>query len=66
MNWKGVKMSIKRQIAKLLENHGYTLKRQTNHLIWVNPRGQVIVTPSTPSDHRTVKNIFAIIKRQVA
>lgn len=59
-------MSTKRQIAKILENHGYTLKRRTNHLVWVSPRGQVIVTPSTPSDHRTVKNILAIVKRQIA
>jgi hypothetical protein len=58
-------MTVMNQIAELMQSYGYSLKRQAKHKIWINSKGQVIVTAKTPSDVRAIKNIKSLIYRQI-
>lgn len=33
------------------------------HLAWKSPNGGMVVSPSTPSDSRAVKNVLAMLKK---
>ena len=40
-----------------------TLRQGSGHLEWRSPDGEVIITPSTPSDHRSYRNSRARLRR---
>ena len=53
-----------RALAKLAEAQGWTVTRTRNgHLKWVSPQGSVVISPSTPSDWRSMKNHLAHLRR---
>lgn len=51
--------------ARLARKAGWTVTRcQSRHIQWKPPGGgEIIVTSSTPSDSRTVKNELAMLRR---
>ena len=53
-----------RSLARTARDHGWTISlRGSGHLAWRSPDGEVIITPSTPSDHRSAKNSRARLRR---
>lgn len=59
------KKEIKRLVA-LAEEQGWTVEvRRTNHLCFKAPDGESMVfAPATPSDHRSMKNVRAQLRRE--
>ena len=56
--------SRKSDIARLADQYGYTLKRSTNHLVWIHAiTGFVVTTAKSDSDHRAKRNIEAHFRR---
>lgn len=52
------------QLRQLCESHGYTLIRHSRHLVWRHPvTGHQIVTATSVSDRRALRNIQALIRR---
>lgn len=51
-----------KEIAKLMEDYGFRLKRQNKHLVW-EKNGFTVVTAVTCSDHRGIKNIERVVKK---
>ena len=46
-----------------MKEKGFTLIRSGKHNIWRDKTGLQIVTSVSPSDHRTLKNLEASIKK---
>ncbi len=58
--------NAERQVAELLEQHGFALKRAKRHQVWYSPVLNLqIVFPSTGSDHRGWRNALADLKRRI-
>lgn len=56
---KDLRALAKRYVAK-----GWTLKpTRSGHIKWTAPGGQVVISGSTPSDWRSVKNTAAHLAR---
>jgi hypothetical protein len=50
--------------ARAARAKGWTIGlRGSGHLEWRSPDGEVIITPSTPSDHRSYRNSRARLRR---
>lgn len=56
-------MNMKTALKNLMNENGFTLIRCGKHNIWKDKNGLQIVTSVSPSDHRTLKNIEATIKK---
>ena len=53
-----------RSLARTARASGWLItRRKSGHLAWRSPDGEVIITPSTPSDHRSSKNARARLRR---
>jgi predicted RNA binding protein YcfA (HicA-like mRNA interferase family) len=53
-----------RDLARQAAAQGWTIRRtKSSHLIWISPTGARVVTSSTPSDTRAVRNHRARLKR---
>ena len=57
------KATTVKQIVSLASKYGFKLIRSKKHLVFRNDYGIQFVTAASPSDHRAVKNIKALIKR---
>ena len=56
--------SRKTEINRLADQYGYTLKRNTNHLVWVHAiTGFVVTTGKSDSDYRAQRNTEARFRR---
>lgn len=60
--------SGRREIEQLMRQLGFSLVRRTGsgHLCWQHPSGVRYTTPSSPSDHRGLRNARADIRRALA
>ena len=47
---------LRKELSDIATANGFELVRTTNHLIWRHACGAQVVTPKTPSDHRSIKN----------
>ena len=57
---------FKKELNVLMLNNGFTLARETKHLIWVNEGANVsISTSKTPSGVMVIKQIKRDIRRQL-
>jgi hypothetical protein len=56
-------VNLKTALKKLMKEKGFTLIRSGKHNIWRDKTGLQIVTSVSPSDHRTLKNLEASIKK---
>jgi hypothetical protein len=53
-----------RSIARTARDRGWAIShRQSGHLAWRSPDDAVVITPSTPGDHRSTRNARARLKR---
>jgi hypothetical protein len=53
------------QMATWAAAHGWTITRTKNdHLKWRGPEGQLVVSASTPSDHRAITAIRVRLRRE--
>lgn len=70
-------MSSRREVQALVrvaEQQGWTVEHtKNNHLKWLSPRGGIVYSSSTPSDHRALANLkrdlrvygfIAVVKNQ--
>jgi hypothetical protein len=46
-----------------MSRHGFSIHRQSKHLIWRNEAGQTITTSSTPSDGNALRQIERQVRR---
>lgn len=53
---------LRRKIHDLLRSHGYTVVSSKCHYKWSNGKHTLVVSNS-PSDHRAVYNVRAMIRR---
>ena len=56
-------MNVSNALKRLMKEKGFALIRRGKHDIWRDTSGIQIVTSTTPSDFRTMKNIEASIKK---
>jgi hypothetical protein len=58
-------MSALTELLRELEAQGFTWRTtKRNHILIYAPQGHVVTTlPSTPSDHRSMKNAIAGLRR---
>lgn len=55
------------QMVKKVKKQGWTVERRPcGHLWLVAPSGERVNAPSTPSDHRSLLNVRAILRRKGA
>ncbi len=53
-----------RSLARAAHRAGWSITLTgTGHLRWESPDGTVVITPSTPSDHRSSRNSRARLRR---
>lgn len=54
-----------RHAARVARRAGWTIThtRKGGHLVWRAPSGRKVQTSGSPSDHRTVKNELARLRR---
>jgi hypothetical protein len=53
-----------RRLARHAEAHGWTIRHtRDGHLVWIAPTGQRVVSASTPSDRRGLRNHRARLRR---
>ncbi len=53
-----------RKLLKLAKQQGWEVgKTKKNHTVFTGPDGQRVVSPSTPSDHRSMKNTVGELRR---
>ena len=53
-----------RELKAHAESQGWVVTPTKNgHLKWVSPAGAVVISPSTPSDWRSMKNHVAYLRR---
>lgn len=50
----------------LAKKHGFILHRSKKHLVFKNKEGKTLVISGSPTDHRAMRNIEAIIRRLLA
>lgn len=56
-----------RALFRDLEQRGWSVEvTGGNHYKLKGPRGQIVFCPGTPSDHRALKNLKAMLRRQGA
>jgi predicted RNA binding protein YcfA (HicA-like mRNA interferase family) len=54
-----------RQLTVLARKRGWQIETTPgNHLRLTHPRGGLVFAPTTPSDHRGLKNLMAELRRQ--
>jgi hypothetical protein len=46
-----------------MSRHGFSIHRQSKHLIWRNEAGQTITTSSSPSDSNALRQIERQVRR---
>lgn len=58
-------MSAMTELLRELVNQGFTCRTtKRGHFLVYDPTGRVVTTlPSTPSDHRSMKNAIAVLRR---
>jgi hypothetical protein len=54
----------RKQIEAIAREFNFTLKREGRHFIWGSPSGRTVVTGKTPSDHRALKNIRSMFRKE--
>ncbi|RKS10026.1 hypothetical protein DFP74_5772 [Nocardiopsis sp. Huas11] len=52
-----------RKAAEKARADGWEVIAQRGHMVWTTPCGRRLQTSGTPSDHRTVKNELARLRR---
>jgi len=53
-----------RKLAKRARDQGWTVELNRNkHVVFTSPAGHPIVTGSSASDHRSIRNLTAIMRR---
>jgi hypothetical protein len=53
-----------RSLARLARARGWSIGHNgSGHLVWTSPAGRRITTANTPSDHRSVRNDAARLRR---
>jgi hypothetical protein len=52
-----------RRIARVAVRAGWRIERTARHLAWVSPAGQRVISPATPSDHRSSRDLAAGLRR---
>jgi hypothetical protein len=53
-----------RDMARTARSRNWTISlRGSGHLKWRSPDGEIVITPSTPSDSRSAKNARARLRR---
>jgi hypothetical protein len=57
--------SVSSLVLRLAELHGYALIRSRRHLVFRHPTGATVVTASSPSDRRALRNIEARFRRSI-
>lgn len=61
---QSAKQRIK-ELTRMAERAGWrVVMTKRHHLKWYPPRGDMYVSPTTPSDYRSIKNIEAELKRR--
>lgn len=54
-----------RQVVRIAKAQGWRVEfTKKNHVRFLSPTGQMVVTSGTPSDHRTVANLIGQLRRQ--
>lgn len=54
-----------RKLKKQAEDQGWTVeKTKNNHIRWTNPDGEIVISPSTPSENRGMKNFLSVMKKK--
>jgi len=56
-------MSPQKELRLIMSRHGFSIHRQSKHLIWRNEAGQTITTSSTPSDGNALRQIERQVRR---
>lgn len=52
-------------VARALDDAGWAIgMRGSGHIAFTGPKGELVIGPSTPSDHRAVKNLLANLRRE--
>ena len=60
---KAIAMATSKDLLRTVTKHGFTLVRSRKHLIFDHPCGARLVTASSASDVRSIRNVEANIKR---
>lgn len=56
----------RKAISALAADFGFSLKRQSTHMVWVNSHGLTVSTSSTPSDTNALAQCRRQFKRTLA
>lgn len=51
------------ELIRAVQAQGWTVRRRRNHIQFCGPNGEIVMTASTPSDHRALKNTKAWLRR---
>jgi predicted RNA binding protein YcfA (HicA-like mRNA interferase family) len=57
---------LERQREQLMKSYGFTLHRQSSHMIWKDLAGRIVTTSKTPSDINSLRQIERQLKRMGA
>lgn len=60
-----MEIDMPKELKKLMKNNDFIVHRAKNHIIWRHRSGARVVTPASPSDWRSLKNIKRDIKKEV-
>lgn len=52
-----------RSTARAARKAGWRISLTTNHIRWRSPDGETVITPATPSSHRSFANDLANLRR---
>lgn len=52
-----------RELLRAVEARGWTVTRTRRHYRLTYPNGGLVGVPATPSDHRSLKNCAALVRR---
>lgn len=52
-----------RELAQEARAQGWRVEETRGHLKWLGPNGGVVISSSTPSDRRAIKNHVALLRR---
>lgn len=56
-------MAVSKELMKVVTGYGFTLTRARKHLIFDHPCGARLVTSSSASDFRSIRNVECDIRR---
>ena len=59
-------MKHRKSLTLLMKSYGFTLERESKHLVWRNAQRVMITTSSTPSDINAIRQVERQIRRKLA